>query len=331
MSTLPLPESSLRESLLLRRERLHRTSHATEGHEEEIACLLGEVDAALARLEAGSFGACEACDGAIEEHRLTADPLIRYCLDCLSEDQRLALADDLQRAAAVQAALLPPREMDLPGWEIRYHYEPAGAVSGDFCDVVPGNGHGSDAWFLLGDVSGKGVSASLLMSNLQAIFRGLIGSGADPVETMRAAGRMFCENTLSSHYATALCGRASLDGEIELVNAGHPRPLLLRDGRVSEVEGGGLPLGLFCNVGYASTRLRLAPGDLLLLFTDGLIEGRGPGGDEYGAARLGEVAVRRWQTGAGDLTRACVESLTAFRSGAERHDDLTLMAVKRKG
>jgi sigma-B regulation protein RsbU (phosphoserine phosphatase) len=331
MPTLPLPEPALREGLLLRRQRLHAATHAGERPDDEIVALLGEVDAALSRMDSGTFGICEQCHDPVEEDRLAADPLARYCLECLTTDQRRALEDDLERAAAVQAALLPPREVDLPGWEIRYHYEPAGVVSGDFCDVVPGDGRGAEAWFLLGDVSGKGVSASLLMSNLQAIFRGLIGSGAAPAEMMSAAGRMFCENTLSSHYATALCGRAMSGGSIEIVNAGHCPPLLLRDGRVGEVEGGGLPLGLFCSVGYRETRLSLEPGDLLLLFTDGLTEGRGPDGDEYGVKRLSEQVARQWCTGAAELTRRCVEGLAAFRDGGSSHDDLTLMTVKRTG
>jgi sigma-B regulation protein RsbU (phosphoserine phosphatase) len=331
VSTLPLPGPALREGLLLRRQRLHAATRAEGRPDDEILALLGEVDAALSRLDSGTFGTCEKCHDSVEEDRLAADPLVRYCLECLSTDQRRALEDDLERAAAVQAALLPPREIDLPGWEIRYHYEPAGMVSGDFCDVVPGDGRGGDAWFLLGDVSGKGVSASLLMSNLQAIFRGLIGSGTAPGEMMSAAGRLFCENTLSSHYATALCGRAMPGGSIEIVNAGHCPPLLLREGRASEVEGGGLPLGLFCSVGYQETRLALEPGDALVLFTDGLTEGRGPDGEEYGVKRLSEQVTRQGRSGSGELTRRCVEDLAAFRAGGASHDDLTLMTVKRTG
>ena len=103
---------------------------------------------------------------------------------------------------------------------------PAGPVSGDYCDLVPGSpGH---FHFLLGDVSGKGVAAAMLMSHLSAMLRTLITLDLPLSQLMERASRVFCESTLPTHYATLICGRASSSGEIEICNAGHPPPLVVQ-------------------------------------------------------------------------------------------------------
>src|SRR5438552_692848 len=109
-------------------------------------------------MDAGSFGICEHSHESIETDRLIADPLMRFCLDHLNGQQRNALEQDLQLAAQIQRGLLPRPDLFRDGWQVSYHYEPAGVVSGDYCDVVEaGDG---DIYFMLGDVSGKGVAAS---------------------------------------------------------------------------------------------------------------------------------------------------------------------------
>lgn len=134
------------------------------------AGLLREVDSALERMAKGSYGLCEECHDPVEEDRLFADPLVRYCLDHLTQPQRAALQRDLDLASEVQRNLLPQPNLRAGVWETSYHYAPMGPVSGDYCDLIPSDGQ---LFFVLGDVSGKGVAASMLMTQLHALFRSL--------------------------------------------------------------------------------------------------------------------------------------------------------------
>lgn len=161
----------MRVELAERRSRLEQAI-GRGGEAAQVRALIADVDAALARLEAGTFGRCDVCHDPIEPERLIADPLIRTCLDHLTSSEQRALEQDLDLAARIQAGLLPRRRVTVPGWEVAYHFEPAGPVGGDYCDVItPERGDGT--FFLLGDVSGKGVAASILMANLHATFRTL--------------------------------------------------------------------------------------------------------------------------------------------------------------
>src|SRR5262244_583386 len=162
-------EPVLREQLLERRGKLQTASHSHET--VEVRRLLDEVDAALRRMDDGSYGLCDACHDPIEPERLLADPLTRLCLGDLTVDQQHALEDDLQLASQIQKGLLPSRDYKVDGWEIAYYYEPAGLVSGDYCDLI--SKPDQSLYFIVGDVSGKGVAASMLMAHLQAMFRTL--------------------------------------------------------------------------------------------------------------------------------------------------------------
>ncbi len=190
-------------------------------------------------------------------------------------------------------------------------------------------GEDGSIYFILGDVSGKGVAASLLMSQLHAMFHTLIPMGLPLNKLVERASRIFCESTLPTHYATLVVGRADGGGEVEVCNAGHLPPLLVSGGRVRLIEATGLPLGVFCNEQFTSSRLRMGRGDTLLLYTDGLSEARDLAGAEYGAERLRLLLCGRHALAPAALIGACVEDLGAFRSGAPKHDDLTVMAVRR--
>lgn len=324
---MPPPDPALRIELEQRRERL-RAAMARHGEAPGLNDLLREVDAALARFEAGSFGLCETCGDPIEPERLRADPLLRNCIDDLSERERRGLERELDLARRVQGAMLPERRLRTEAWEVAYHYEPAGAVSGDYCDLVTLSEGEGDLLFLLGDVSGKGVAASILMSGLRAIVRSLVESRPSPAALVAQANRLFCESLLPSHYATLVCGRASSDGEIEICNAGHCPPLVAAGGKITEIAATGVPLGLFAGVEYSAHRLRLQPGDTLLLYTDGVSETHN-GREEYGSARLCELLHQRRSLGPAALLDACRTDLAAFRGDSGQTDDLTLMGVRR--
>lgn len=320
-------EAVVRDQLLARRARLAEL--AATRREERLVELMRRVDSTLAELDVGTWNLCAVCHEPISPERLAAsDPLVRVCLECLSTDERRALERDLEAAARVQRALLPPREVRHDGWEIGYLWEPRGAVSGDHVDLLRPRGDDGPLHLLVGDVAGKGVAASLLQSHLHALFRALASAETPPAELVERANRQFAEATAPANYATLVALRLHEDGRVELANAGHPRPLLADRRGVRPVEGSGLPLGLFAGSTYGGRELRLLPGDTLLLYTDGWTEAERDG-EEYGIGRAA-AALRRGARGSvSELLAACRDDLAGFLSGVPRSDDFTLLALRR--
>jgi sigma-B regulation protein RsbU (phosphoserine phosphatase) len=321
-------EAFLQGQLLERRQKL-KTALATSRRNDSLRELLNEVDSALERMRAGTFGICETCHDPIEKDRLITDPLVRYCLDHLTAGQRRALEQDLELASQLQRGLLPREHLAYTGWDISYHYRPLGLVSGDYCDVVAHQNESEDVYFALGDVSGKGVAACMLMSQLHAIFRTLVTSGLTLQALVERASRVFCQSTLSSLFATLVVVRAGQAGEIEVCNAGHCPALLFQGGKLVELGATGVPLGLFCEGVYPTEKAEMACGDTLLLYTDGASEARSANEAEYGVERLKQLIASSYGQSARALVGACINDLDEFRAGAPLLDDLTIMAIRR--
>jgi sigma-B regulation protein RsbU (phosphoserine phosphatase) len=316
--------NSVREQLLAGRARLTEVVGETES--ERMLHLLEEVDSALHRIDHGSFGMCEICQGAVEEEVMRDNPLARVCLDCLTPRQQRALEYDLELAAQIQKGLLPPCDVAFSGWDISYHYQPAGVVGGDYCDLID-DGNGA-LYFVLADVSGKGVAAAMLSSNLRAVFRSLITIGLPTTELMSRANRLFRQSALPTQYATLVCGKATQSGEIEIVNAGHPPALLASEQGMTLLESTGQPLGMFDDQQFTAAKARLHSGDTLVLYTDGVSEAENDGGDEYGLERLRKVIGEHQAGCTGKLIDACKQQLNQFRGRRERFDDETFLAIQ---
>lgn len=324
---MSIGDTLLREQLVDRRRRLEAAAERSDAG--YLAALLKEVDQALERMDSGTYGLCETCHDPIEPERLMADPLVRLCLPHLTSEQQRALEADLELAARIQTGLLPKRNLRHGPWELCCHYESLGPVSGDYCDVVASEASSDGVFFLVGDVSGKGVAASMLMASLHAIFRSLIAVGLPVNQLMERANRIFCESTMAQHFATLVCGRLASTGAVEITNAGHCPPLLVRRSGVSALELSGLPLGVFSNSEYRSQSAHLEPGDTLFLYTDGLSEAADHSGAEYGATRLAQFLDRCREIAPGELIRACLEDVQSFGNNPAKTDDLTVMAIRR--
>ena len=288
--------------------------------------LLREVDSALERMAKGSYGLCQECHETIEQDRLLADPLVRYCLDHLTESQRAALQRDLDLASLVQRNLLPQVNLQAGGWDTSYYYAPLGPVSGDYCDLIPSEGQ---LFFVLGDVSGKGVAASMLMAQLHALFRSLTGMALPLGQMVTQTNRVLCESALAGQYATLICGLAKPTGDVEIHNAGHCPAIMVGSGGVLRIESTGLPLGMFHEVDFSATRLHMETGDMLLLYTDGLSEAR-CADEEYGVDRVTRVVRQAAAQRPAELVAACLSDLRAFVDGPSL-DDLTLVSIQRTG
>jgi sigma-B regulation protein RsbU (phosphoserine phosphatase) len=296
---------NLRSQLSDRRKQL-QSAVSRFGRSDHFANLLREVDDALAKLDKHTFGLCETCGDSIEEERLAVDPLLRNCLDHLTTSEQRVLEHDLDLAYQVQSGLLPKQGAHLGGWSIVYHYEAAGPVSGDYLDIVPLQHEPGSFLFLMGDVTGKGVAAAILMSQLHAIFRSLSRSRLPVGELLEQANRLFCEGTTSRYFATLVFGKISSNGDVEISNAGHCSPALVRASELKTIAPTALPLGMFCQGAFASRTVATEPGDRIVLYSDGLTEARNKEDEFYG-----------------------LDDLKAFRSGAERLDDLTIMILGR--
>jgi sigma-B regulation protein RsbU (phosphoserine phosphatase) len=233
----------------------------------------------------------------------------------------------LQLAAQVQRGLLPCQNLDRYGWHICYHYEPAGLVSGDYCDVIDAGEAG--LYFMVGDVSGKGVAASMLMAHLHAMFRSLIAVELSLKCMLEHASRVFAGSTLPNQYATLVCGRALPNGRVEISNAGHPAPFVMRGQSVTALEAAGLPIGLFSREEFSISELQLEPGEGLVIYSDGVSEAADVLGAEYGANRLRELIGFQQPLSASAILAACRDDLSLFRRDAPKLDDVTLFVLGR--
>ncbi len=317
---------TFRPQLLERRARLQEAAGSVSA--AYLNGLIAEIDSALQRIDAGAYGLCETCRDAIEADRLESNPLVRFCLDHLSQAELLAHQQDLDLATQIQSKLLPARDIVSEGWDAQYRYQPVGAVGGDYCELIVLD-DGESLFFAVGDVAGKGVAASLLMTHLSAIFRSLISLDLPLAELVSRANRLFCESTAPAHYATLVCGRATASG-VELCNAGHCRPLLLQQGASQALDSTGLPLGLFCGGEYAVRQVALRAGESLVLYSDGITEAQDPAGAEYQELRLIRSLRDYWGQEAGAMADGVLRDLARFRQTCPPVDDMTLLIVRRR-
>lgn len=183
---------------------------------------------------------------------------------------------------------------------------------------------------MLGDVSGKGVAASMRMTQLHALFRSLIGMGLPLEEIVVHINRFLCDVALAGQYATLVCGRANAGGDVEIFNAGHLPVIAVQEGDVRLLESTAFPLGMFREASFPSACLQLCGGDMLFLYTDGLSEASGEDG-EYGIDRLTNLVAGLASCCAVAVISACLDDLRGFASATSGMDDVTLLAICHAG
>jgi sigma-B regulation protein RsbU (phosphoserine phosphatase) len=316
--------NQIREQLVVRRQNLESALNKHES--DQMLHLMHEVDQALAKLHDGNFGVCQSCHESIEVDRVLADPLVTFCLGCMTPAQRRALEHDLQLAAQMQNGLLPCDTSPLEGWETAYHFRPARIVSGDYFDLI--NDDKGGMYFILADVAGKGIGAAMLTASLRAVFRTLIPTGDCVGELLARANRLFCESAMSGQYATLVFGHVRSSGKVELANAGHLPVLIARESAVEILESTDLPFGMFCSQQFTVQSAHLQPGDTLVLYTDGISETQNAVGEEFGLQQLREfIGVQKLREPC-EVVRNCRELLDGFRGDVERFDDETLLAIQ---
>jgi sigma-B regulation protein RsbU (phosphoserine phosphatase) len=264
----------------------------------------------------------------VQGRRPIAVRLVRYRLDLLTATERCWLEEDLERAAQVQCELLPDQHMRIEGWEISYRYRALGPVGGDYCDIIRRGADERELLVVLGDASGKGVMASLLMARLHALFHSLSLTDLPITELVEGANRILCRHAACYSYATLVCAQATSEGDVEICNAGHCPPLLVGQAGITQIESGGLPLGLFPDAHWTVTRKRVPKGESLFLYTDGLTEARDGSDGEYGVDRLLRTVREGSALPPQSLVETRMQSVAAFQAGTPSSDDVTVAAMR---
>ncbi|HVF87814.1 MAG TPA: PP2C family protein-serine/threonine phosphatase, partial [Pyrinomonadaceae bacterium] len=183
----------------------------------------------------------------------------------------------------------------------------------------------------LGDVSGKGTAAALLMSSVHAAVHGQVSSQHSLKETISSVNRYLADNTPTNRFVTLFYGELDpQDGVLSFINAGHNPPLIVHAaGTVETLAAGGLPLGIIPESSFREGRAQLLPGDVLVAYSDGVTETQNPRGEEFGPERLRDVVLNNLNASAASLRDRIEAALTQFAQGTPAVDDITLVIVKR--
>jgi sigma-B regulation protein RsbU (phosphoserine phosphatase) len=232
---------------------------------------------------------------------------------------------ELQRAREIQQSLLPREIPQLPGFEVAGAWLPARSVSGDYYDVLRLGGH--RLGICIADVAGKGVSAALLMANVQAAVRAFANDSENPARLCSKVNSLLHENIAIGKFVTFLYG--ILDAEtrtFQYCNAGHLYPILVSADSVRVFEQGGAVLGVFPAWSYEDSIIELRAGDRLLLFTDGITEAADADGREFEEASIATFAKSNVALSANELNSRLLAQVTAH-CGAQFQDDATLLVI----
>lgn len=244
--------------------------------------------------------------------------------------QQERLERELQLAMEIQQRFQPTAPPVVPGYEFQGISFPCYEIGGDYYDFIPrADGRMVIA---LGDVSGKGTAAALLMSSLHAAIHAQTGSHDSLVETISAVNKYLAENIPPNRFVTLFYAELDPDsGTLSFLNAGHNPPLIVHAaGTVEQLAAGGLPLGIRPNAEYREGRTQLQLGDVLVIYSDGVTEAASPSGEEFGPTRLYEVVQRNVDASAAGIRDRIESALTKFSQGTQAADDITLVIVKRQ-
>jgi sigma-B regulation protein RsbU (phosphoserine phosphatase) len=243
--------------------------------------------------------------------------------------QQERLERELQLAMEIQQRFQPTAPPVVMGYEFQGISFPCYEIGGDYYDFIKRDD--GRLVIALGDVSGKGTAAALLMSSLHASIHAQTGSHDTLVETISAVNRYLAENIPSNRFVTLFYAELDPDsGAVSFLNAGHNPPLIVHAaGTVEQLASGGLPLGIKADAEYREGRTHLEPGDVLVIYSDGVTEAASPNGEEFGPTRLYEVVSRNVDASAAGIRDRIESALTKFSQGTQAADDITLVIGKR--
>jgi len=243
--------------------------------------------------------------------------------------EKRRMEEELKVASEIQMRLQPVAPPKLDGWDMTGTSFPCREIGGDYYDFIQAK-KDSSLVIALGDVSGKGTGAALLMSSLHAAVRAQTQTSASICEVMSEINQYIYENTPSNKFVTLFYGKIEpASGTLSYSNAGHNPPMLVRaSGETLRLDVGGLPIGMMPGTAYREGQVDLRPGDALVIYSDGITESVDGSGEEFGEDRLLEVVKRNVGRSASGIRDRVEEVLSRFVGTAAPVDDMTLMIVK---
>jgi sigma-B regulation protein RsbU (phosphoserine phosphatase) len=332
----------IRTSLLERRATLNgwlgRTSPSVRAEElgpikeSAVQAHIASLDGHIADAEAGRLGLCTVCHDYVNPSRLVADYTANVCLDHLSAEEASGLERELELAQVVQRALLPAEPPDIPGLQMAAFTRPAQIIGGDYFDFLPFQ-TGASGW-VIGDVAGHGVSASLHMAGVQALCRAVIPAASGPSQAAERIQRLFIHNSRYTTFVSLfLAAYDPRTRALTYCNAGHNPPLWLarseRDPAAPRwLRATGAAVGLVETGLFGEETIELARGDLLVLYTDGVVEAENATGEAFGRDRLLEVAAASGPADAAAVLTSLTQALEGFIGARDPEDDVTILVAR---
>jgi serine phosphatase RsbU (regulator of sigma subunit)/pSer/pThr/pTyr-binding forkhead associated (FHA) protein len=243
--------------------------------------------------------------------------------------EKARMEQEMRIAAEIQQALLPKAGRIGAFFRAAAASLPCRSIGGDFFDYVdlPGGAFG----FALGDVAGKGPPAALLSAMMQGIFAAQAASNDRPSQTITRVNLALYRRAIESRFVTLMYGSLERDGRLTYCNAGHNPPLLVARTSVRRLEVGGPIVGLFEAASFTEETVQLTPGDWLIVFSDGVSEALSADGEEYGEARIVEIAQKHAAAEAPEMLQAIFRDVRAFTKGAPQNDDITALVLRYSG
>jgi len=237
------------------------------------------------------------------------------------------LEHELRMAHNIQKSILPKQLPSLPGWKVAVHWQPARVVSGDFYDFI----HFPDGCLgvMVGDVTGKGIPAALVMATTRSVLRSTAIQQVWPGRVLAQANQLLCEDMPAGMFVTCLYAVLNpKDGSLRIANAGHIPPYQKKDTNILELRARGMPLGLLPDMDYEEMESHINQGECMSIFSDGIIEAHNPQREMYGMPRLLECMAQ--SSCASDMIQAMLEDLASFiGSNSEQEDDVTVVTLER--
>lgn len=251
-------------------------------------------------------------------------------LEHFAEKQRIQR--DLNLAREIQQGLLPERDPEIAGFDVAGWNRPADETGGDCYDfmTLPDG----ELAVAIADATGHGIGPALVIAEMRALFRATVSQTQDLAKVVSHVNRLLCEDLPDDRFVTAFCGVLEAEASrITFTSAGHG-PILwftAATGQIEEIQPHGPPMGIMAELEYdAPSVLTFAPGDMLVMFTDGFTEFDAPDGDQYGNDRLFDLIRAHHAASAADLIKIAYEAVIEFSRGAPQRDDLTAVIIKRR-
>ncbi|MDP1570281.1 MAG: SpoIIE family protein phosphatase [Vicinamibacterales bacterium] len=239
--------------------------------------------------------------------------------------EKARIEHELNIAAEIQQALLPPGRHDGAFYQAIGASLPSRSIGGDFYDVTEIDDGSIEV--VVGDVSGKGPAAALLTAKIQGLLAAYVGD-APPAETLHRVNQSLLRRAIGARYATMFLATITAAGELTYCNAGHNPPVVYGGGTVRRLTSGGMPVGFFKDAPYTDARVQLSPGDVVVIYSDGVTEALNTEEEEFGEERLVALLEAHPDASAADILARLIDAVQAFAAGAPQHDDVTALVVK---